>query len=238
MVDAARRVYRQSRPPSTDEYVRGLTAIEPRISDLQRHLLVKQYHAPNGTVTGKQLAALVGVKDWRQVNLRYGGLGRIFCEATGFRPSQRDGGGYRWWSVWSSGYPKAGSFFWEMLPQVAEALETLNWVESSELKLPEEVTSEEQFAEGATRRISVNSYERSREARSRCIEHHGTACAACALDLESIYGPVARGFVHVHHLKPLSEVGAGYKVDPIDHLRPVCPNCHAIIHLGGGRTRR
>jgi 5-methylcytosine-specific restriction protein A len=38
------------------------------------------------------------------------------------------------------------------------------------------------------------------------------------------------GFTHVHHLKLLSTVGSGYQVDPIEDLRPVCPNCHAVIH--------
>jgi predicted HNH restriction endonuclease len=37
----------------------------------------------------------------------------------------------------------------------------------------------------------------------------------------------------VHHLVPLSEIGEEYIVDPIKDLRPVCPNCHAALHLGG-----
>ncbi|SDW13588.1 5-methylcytosine-specific restriction enzyme A [Thiocapsa roseopersicina] len=35
------------------------------------------------------------------------------------------------------------------------------------------------------------------------------------------------------NLTPLSEIGARYAVNPITDLRPVCPNCHAVIHLGG-----
>jgi predicted HNH restriction endonuclease len=31
----------------------------------------------------------------------------------------------------------------------------------------------------------------------------------------------------------LSEIGAEYQVDPVVDLRPVCQNCHAVIHLGG-----
>ena len=34
----------------------------------------------------------------------------------------------------------------------------------------------------------------------------------------------------VHHLRPLSEIGAGYKLALVKDLRPVCPNCHAMIH--------
>jgi 5-methylcytosine-specific restriction protein A len=37
-------------------------------------------------------------------------------------------------------------------------------------------------------------------------------------------------------LVPLSEVSDEYEVDPIADLRPICPNCHAVLHLGG-RTR-
>jgi 5-methylcytosine-specific restriction protein A len=31
----------------------------------------------------------------------------------------------------------------------------------------------------------------------------------------------------------LSEVSGEYIVDPVEDLRPVCPNCHAVLHLGG-----
>lgn len=206
------------------------------MSSLQRRLLLEQYRAPNRTVTGKQLAQLVGTKNWRQVNLHYGGLGRIFCETLKLDLEDLGGSNPDWWSVWSTGYSVRKVFLWEMLPQVAEALEVLGWVEASEPRLPEEVPSEGKLAEGAVRRVLVNAYERNREARSKCVEHYGTTCAACEIDLELIYGPIARGFIHVHHLKPLSEVGVEYEVDPVADLRPVCPNCHAVIHLGN-RTR-
>ncbi|MEI6328702.1 MAG: HNH endonuclease [Pseudanabaena sp.] len=37
--------------------------------------------------------------------------------------------------------------------------------------------------------------------------------------------------MHVHHIKPISEIGDSYKVNPISDLIPVCPNCHAVIDL-------
>jgi hypothetical protein len=51
------------------------------------------------------------------------------------------------------------------------------------------------------------------------------------LILRSKYGPKAEGFIHVHHLRMLSEIGKNYRIDPIKDLRPVCPNCHSVIHL-------
>jgi 5-methylcytosine-specific restriction protein A len=95
---------------------------------------------------------------------------------------------------------------------------------------PEEVLLPESYVEGATRRIFVNTYERNPAARKACIAFHGARCSACTVDLEEIYGELARGFIHVHHLKELSSVGEAYEVNPLYDLRPVCPNCHAIIH--------
>ena len=49
----------------------------------------------------------------------------------------------------------------------------------------------------------------------------------------AVYGEEATGYIHVHHLRPLAEIGREYVVDPVEDLRPVCPNCHAVVHLGG-----
>ncbi|MBT9569418.1 MAG: HNH endonuclease [Thiobacillus sp.] len=95
---------------------------------------------------------------------------------------------------------------------------------------PEEGESPETYLEGAAIRVSVNAYERNAKARQKCIEHYGSACAACGFDFEGTYGEIGRGFIHVHHVKPLSEIGAQYEVNPIQDLRPVCPNCHAMLH--------
>jgi 5-methylcytosine-specific restriction protein A len=41
---------------------------------------------------------------------------------------------------------------------------------------------------------------------------------------------VGTGYIHVHHIVPLSAIKESYVVDPVTDLVPVCPNCHAIIH--------
>jgi len=117
---------------------------------------------------------------------------------------------------------------------VAERLEAA-WAKFLAGRLPpaEEVRQVFTYPEGAVRQVTVNAYERSPEARWRCIEYHGRACAVCEMSFGAVYGPVADGFIHVHHLTPLSEVGGDYVVDPVADLRPVCPNCHAVLHLGG-----
>jgi 5-methylcytosine-specific restriction protein A len=96
--------------------------------------------------------------------------------------------------------------------------------------LAEEVTTPAQFFEGATRQVTVNIYERCPHARQQCIEHFGCRCSVCGFDFEAVFGELGRGFIHVHHLKPLAEIRAEYEIDPIMDLRPICPNCHAMIH--------
>lgn len=107
-----------------------------------------------------------------------------------------------------------------------------NGTDEAVLNLPDEVSSRSPHREGAVRLVLVNAYERDAAARAQCIRHYGTACSVCDFDFATSYGDVARGFIHVHHLKPLSEIGESYEVDPIRDLRPVCPNCHAVLHIG------
>lgn len=107
---------------------------------------------------------------------------------------------------------------------------------ASSFRLSEEIFNEQKLVEGSVCQVNINSYERNPEARRCCIEHHGTSCCVCGFNFGEKFGTVAQGFIHVHHLKPLSEIQEEYEVDPITDLCPVCPNCHATIHLGG-KTR-
>ena len=100
----------------------------------------------------------------------------------------------------------------------------------SPMVLADEVPASERFWEGALRRITVNAYERDATARRACISHFGAACRVCGFDFGATYGELGSGFIHVHHTRPLSDVGAGYAVDPKRDLVPVCPNCHAMLH--------
>ena len=99
-----------------------------------------------------------------------------------------------------------------------------------QMSLPEEVNPFYKYREGTTFSITINAYERNRKAREECLQHYGTCCSVCGFSFEATYGEVAQGYIHVHHLVPLSEIGTEYEVDPIKDLRPVCPNCHVVIH--------
>ena len=85
--------------------------------------------------------------------------------------------------------------------------------------------------EGARVRVHADRYERDPAARAACIEHYGPRCVVCGFNFEATYGDAAAGFIHVHHLRPLSADGEDHVVDPIADLRPLCPNCHSFVHL-------
>lgn len=89
----------------------------------------------------------------------------------------------------------------------------------------------------AASRVQVNRYERNLEAQRICVAHHGASCAACGFSFESAYGDAGAGFIQVHHLVPASQIGSDYQLDPVADLVPLCPNCHAMAHLGVGTPR-
>ena len=86
------------------------------------------------------------------------------------------------------------------------------------------------FPEGASKTVKVNRYERSRDAREACLRAHGAVCKVCGLDFEDSYGPIGRGYMQVHHVVPVSQLGPGYRLDPIEDLIPLCANCHVMAH--------
>jgi 5-methylcytosine-specific restriction protein A len=97
---------------------------------------------------------------------------------------------------------------------------------------PNELEPGPEYVEGARKQVRVNAYERDSRARKVCLDHHGRSCVVCGINFEARYGKLGKGFIHVHHLKPLALTDGEYHLDPIVDLRPVCPNCHAMLHRG------
>ena len=95
---------------------------------------------------------------------------------------------------------------------------------------PEEGDETESHTEGSVTQTIVNRYERDPRARAKCVKEYGPVCQVCSLDFEKKYGAIGEGFIHVHHIKQLSDIGEEYEVDPVADLVPVCPNCHAMLH--------
>jgi hypothetical protein len=95
---------------------------------------------------------------------------------------------------------------------------------------PGEPDQPDTYTEGKMRRALAVRYERDPEARAACIRHYGAVCAVCGFAYGEIYGPKVDGLIVVHHLTPVAARGEQYKVDPVADLRPVCADCHLVIH--------
>jgi hypothetical protein len=95
---------------------------------------------------------------------------------------------------------------------------------------PEDIGDPSGVIEGAKKQIVVNAYERDATAKPRCIKRWGCVCIVCKFDFHAVYGDLGKGFIHVHHLKPIHTIGEEYVLDPENDLRPVCPNCHSMLH--------
>lgn len=93
-----------------------------------------------------------------------------------------------------------------------------------------EESGSHEYLEGAAHTLQINRYERNIEARRACIRHYGLSCVVCSFNFEQAYGDIGIGFIHVHHLTPLAEIGEQYTLSPLQDLRPVCANCHAMLH--------
>ena len=125
----------------------------------------------------------------------------------------------------------------ELTPSSAEKL--ANLLESARQQeretaamFPNEIESASEYIEGGTKQVLVNAYERDPKARKACLVHYGYDCAVCQFNFEARYGDRGKEFIHVHHLKPLALADGQYELDPVADLRPVCPNCHAMLHRG------
>ena len=101
--------------------------------------------------------------------------------------------------------------------------------------IPEELPGKaSSYIEGAIDEILVNKYERDPHARQACINYYTKnnqiTCAVCEFDFESVYGSIGVGFMHIHHIVPLSRIKGKYIINPVKDLVPVCANCHAMLH--------
>jgi len=92
-------------------------------------------------------------------------------------------------------------------------------------------TSIQSLFEGVPYEHVIKSYERSKYAKQLCLAEYGYECSVCEMNFEKTYGlDIGKNFIHVHHLNEMAMLNAGRYTDPVNDLRPVCPNCHAMLH--------
>ncbi len=164
------------------------------------------------------------------LNLEIGRYAKRIAEKYDINFTARNAEKYKFWDLFFNGWDEGTKFIWQLRPELVEALVETGL--TGEEILPDELPTEttEELFEGIKKTVTVNSYERNPKARQLCVKHWGAICAVCGIDFEKTYGEIGKGFIHVHHLTPVSRIGKTYQVDPINDLIPVCPNCHSMLH--------
>lgn len=94
----------------------------------------------------------------------------------------------------------------------------------------------ESYYEGDKTKKYVTVYERNPKLRKQALQIHGYDCKVCGFNFEKFYGSLGKGFIHIHHIKPVSQFDAPEKVNPETDLVPLCPNCHSMIHKKRNET--
>lgn len=94
----------------------------------------------------------------------------------------------------------------------------------------------ESFSEGTQSKRYVTTYERNLKYRKQAIAIHGNSCAACEFNFGRFYGEYAEGFIHVHHIVPVSEFETPKAIDPETDLTLLCANCHSVVHRKKDKT--
>lgn len=213
----------------------------PNLKERHRTALQELYYLPNSSATAKQFAEIIHPSNPSTITANgvIGKMGKAIADYLAVIPENyNDGKKERpaYFRLVSDRYYT--DIGWTLHANLKRALENLQLVDSQK-EVYERLTTEtlpftetELFREGKVVQVFVNRYERSQKARRECIKHYGDTCVVCSFDFAATYGQdIAKGFIHVHHKREISDIGKEYKVNPLEDLIPLCANCHAAIHL-------
>lgn len=226
--------------PTAEQFAEALQGMEADgdLSEIDRALLIEHYNAPGFQITSRVLSARIG-KNAQIANSLYGRLGRRISDALHWRAA---------WRRRNAGNPKGeflvsslvtGSeepeFIWTLRPQVAKAVEMLDWLGLELKQSPDE--DAEDAHEGATleerRRYKwQRRLERTSKYARFAKAHHGSKCQACEMSFANTYGDFAGDFIEAHHRVPHAQLKSGdeKRLSTPDKFAVLCSNCHRMIH--------
>ena len=93
--------------------------------------------------------------------------------------------------------------------------------------------------EGTQEIVTTQKYKRSKLLRDKAIKYFTDKngrikCKVCDFDFEEFYGEHGKGYIEIHHQKPVFQFdGDDMKQtieDALKNLVPLCANCHRIVH--------
>lgn len=228
---------RHHRLASSQQYAVAFEEIaRRRMAESRRTMLLAHYAMPGHIATMRHLAATVGhTSSHGFANVQYGGLaGQVYRELhLRFR-------GIKLWTLatWPEDpIDELAEFSFRMRPEVARALEQLGWTNRlpevpSVTRIPFRTIEGEQIEQlrlhrkrerGLREAKIADASARSADGRLRC------EVPGCGFDFESRYGQLGRGYIQVHHLRPLGTRDAPEHT-ALEELILICANCHVMIH--------
>jgi len=186
------------------------------------------YSLDKQEASATDLARIIGWSDKNGVVGKIVGLGKRILKKYDIKQREREDGTKALWDFFFSGYYKGTFFIYQLKPELKEALEECGLTENIK---PISLQNAYLFVWNPNKWSQwTDRYERNVFARNECLKHYGYSCSVCDFNFEKYYGSLGYKFIHVHHLTQVATRKQEYKVDPIQDLRPVCPNCHSMLH--------
>jgi predicted HNH restriction endonuclease len=219
--------------PTTAKFSQTLMSLEQssQLSDSDKRMLKFHYEAPERKLTPREMSELMG---WggQSANRHYGKLARRITEKLNWMPKQQMGLRSYYVEGLVLGSREDSELIWTLRPQVARALEHLQWV-NSHVGTGDIV--EDDFS--SVKIIEQRRYrwhrlvERNSKSSDAAKKAHGYQCQVCAFSFEKFYGNVGHDFIEAHHLIPLSDLGLHEKRSySMNEFAVLCSNCHRMIH--------
>jgi len=210
---------------------------EEFFTENEMNVLIGFYSLENCEATASKLAKYLGYKHFLPINGIVGKMGKRVAKELQLPLRKRSNGTEAGWDIICEGESSKEGFLWRLKKPIVDAFIELEYEELEiDISITEELPKGVELYEGLKQTITVNKYERNKLARAICLEKYGFICKVCDFDFEKIYGKIGKEFIHVHHIKPIAEIGRAYKINPEKDLIPVCPNCHAMIHRNKKKT--
>ena len=94
------------------------------------------------------------------------------------------------------------------------------------------------ISEGRRKTVSSQVYERSNFLRDTAIDFYtkngSIVCDACGFNFFKTYGDIGRGYIEIHHQKPIFQYEetdfSRIVSEALKDLIPLCANCHRMVH--------
>lgn len=190
------------------------------------------YDSKNHEIRASQIVPILNYSHHGTINLQISKFSKRVIAKTGAQAPLSKEGKPQWWHVPFLGYDDGGHFPWIMRQELVTAFKYILHKDNSDGLYSGELTFSETpfFEEGIQKQVLMNLFKRNKNAPRLCLAHYGARCTICSFDFGKVYGPIGKNKIHIHHLIPLSKIRHEYNIDPIKDLRPVCPNCHVILH--------